>query len=70
MLLLAALAEGSTSIDNLLDSDDIRYMVAALQTLGLALEEDRGAKRLSLRGAAGRFPTEGADLFLGNVSVE
>ena len=30
VLLLAAVSEGTTVVDNLLDSDDIRYMVGAL----------------------------------------
>ncbi|GFH08865.1 3-phosphoshikimate 1-carboxyvinyltransferase [Haematococcus lacustris] len=55
ILLLAALAEGTTVVKNLLvrgflmpfgltDSDDIRYMVGALKALGVQLEErwDRG----------------------------
>nr|CBX73028.1 hypothetical protein YEW_DU16330 [Yersinia enterocolitica W22703] len=33
-LLLAALAEGTTQLNNLLDSDDIRHMLNALQALG------------------------------------
>ena len=33
ILLLAALAEGTTKVENLLDSDDIRYMVDALKVL-------------------------------------
>jgi len=41
ILLLAALAEGTTKVENLLDSDDIRYMVDALKVLGLSFTEDR-----------------------------
>jgi 3-phosphoshikimate 1-carboxyvinyltransferase len=36
-LLLAALAEGDTRIEELLDSDDTRVMLAALEKLGVAL---------------------------------
>jgi 3-phosphoshikimate 1-carboxyvinyltransferase len=39
-LLLAALAEGSTRIENLLDSDDTQHMLAALTSLGIRLEPD------------------------------
>ena len=35
ILLLAALAKGKTKVLNLLDSDDIRFMVDALKQLGL-----------------------------------
>ena len=41
ILLLAALAEGKTKVLNLLDSDDIRFMVDALKQLGLEITEDR-----------------------------
>ncbi len=51
-------AEGTTRLENLLDSDDIRYMVSALGTLGLKLEEDRAAGRCTVHGAGGRFPSQ------------
>lgn len=38
VLLLAALAEGETVITNLLDSDDTRVMLAALNTLGVEVK--------------------------------
>ena len=37
-LLLAALAEGTTTLTNLLDSDDIRHMLKALSQLGVRYE--------------------------------
>jgi len=37
ILLLSMLAEGKTEIQNLLDSDDVRRMVEALETLGIQL---------------------------------
>jgi len=49
-LLLAALASGETRIRNLLDSDDIRYMRRALETLGIVLVEDGDAWVVSGRG--------------------
>ncbi|EIE21051.1 3-phosphoshikimate 1-carboxyvinyltransferase [Coccomyxa subellipsoidea C-169] len=39
ILLLAALSRGTTVVKNLLDSEDIRYMVRALKALGVKLEE-------------------------------
>ena len=43
ILLLAALAEGTTVVENLLDSDDIRHMLGALNLLGVnvSLNEDK-----------------------------
>ncbi|GBG78110.1 hypothetical protein CBR_g26047 [Chara braunii] len=56
LLLLAALAEGETSVENLLDSDDVRYMLAALKELGVPWSEDRAANSVVVQGCAGRFP--------------
>jgi 3-phosphoshikimate 1-carboxyvinyltransferase len=67
VLLLAALAEGTTEISGLLDSDDTRVMLAALRALGVGLDE-RGAGQVTVRGA-GRFPVPSADLFLGNAGT-
>jgi 3-phosphoshikimate 1-carboxyvinyltransferase len=66
-LLLAALAEGTTDLDGLLDSDDTRVMRAALQTLGVVLRQT-GVDRASLDGAAD-WPQKHADLFLGNAGT-
>ncbi|WOD09345.1 hypothetical protein [Marinomonas sp. GJ51-6] len=43
ILLLATLAKGTTKITNLLDSDDIRYMLESLKKLGVAYTlQDQG----------------------------
>jgi 3-phosphoshikimate 1-carboxyvinyltransferase len=68
VLLLAALAEGETIIDNLLDSDDIRYMKEALSALGVSFMAD-GSGRMTVVGCAGAFPNATADLFLGNAGT-
>src|SRR5437870_1013319 len=36
-LLLAAMSEGETRIDNCLDSDDTRYALEALRTIGFSI---------------------------------
>jgi len=69
VLLLAALAEGTTVVENLLDSEDIRYMVSALQSLGVSVVEDWEGRRATVTGVGGRFPVAGADLFLGNAGT-
>ncbi|MDY0308838.1 MAG: bifunctional 3-phosphoshikimate 1-carboxyvinyltransferase/cytidylate kinase [Castellaniella sp.] len=66
-LLLAALADGFTELDGLLDSDDTQVMRTALQALGLDLRQT-GADRVRLGGAA-RWPQQQADLFLGNAGT-
>jgi 3-phosphoshikimate 1-carboxyvinyltransferase len=68
-LLLAALAEGDTRIEDLLDSDDTRVMLAALEKLGVAVERDASARSVVVHGAGGRFPVKAADLHLGNAGT-
>ncbi len=67
VLLLAALSEGSTHIEGLLDSDDTRVMLSALRTLGLQLEQP-GPDEVIVHGI-GHFPNKRADLFLGNAGT-
>jgi 3-phosphoshikimate 1-carboxyvinyltransferase len=64
-LLLAALAEGTTRIANLLDSDDTRHMLDALAALDVVVE--RGEHEARVHGRAGPLCTDERDieLFLG-----
>ncbi|MBA2452679.1 MAG: 3-phosphoshikimate 1-carboxyvinyltransferase [Chloroflexia bacterium] len=63
---IAALATGVSTIHGALDSDDTRYMVAALQELGIAVEADWNTGTILVSGANGVIPATEADLFLGN----
>ncbi|WP_459617988.1 3-phosphoshikimate 1-carboxyvinyltransferase [Bordetella sp. 2513F-2] len=67
VLLLAALADGSTTIRGLLDSDDTRVMLAALRQLGVAVANGPDGA-VAVTGTAS-FPTRQADLFLGNAGT-
>lgn len=69
VLLLASLAHGVTEVTNLLDSDDIRYMVAALKDLGVDIQEDWAAGTARVIGCGGVFPSTGGTLFLGNAGT-
>ncbi len=69
-LLLAALAEGTTKITNLLESDDTRHMLNALKQLGIeyTLSDDR--KECIVVGNAGPIDSESfEELFLGNAGT-
>jgi 3-phosphoshikimate 1-carboxyvinyltransferase len=68
MLLLAALADGTTQIHDLLDSDDTRVMLSALAALGVGLEV-AGDTVWRIRGAGGPFPVKVGELFLGNAGT-
>jgi 3-phosphoshikimate 1-carboxyvinyltransferase len=67
VLLLSAIAEGSTVITGLLDSDDTRVMLGALRQLGVQVSE-LDAGRVTVQGVR-RFPVERADLFMGNAGT-
>ncbi len=67
VLLLAALAKGTTEVSGLLDADDTKVMLAALRTLGVGVSEKTGA--LLLSGANGPFAVKKAELFLGNAGT-
>jgi 3-phosphoshikimate 1-carboxyvinyltransferase len=68
VLLLAALAQGTTRLGGLLDSDDTRVMLAALRQLGVAIDST-GSAQVDVHGAGGRFPQARGDFFLGNAGT-
>ncbi|WP_295524498.1 bifunctional 3-phosphoshikimate 1-carboxyvinyltransferase/cytidylate kinase [uncultured Pseudacidovorax sp.] len=67
VLLLAALATGTTEIHDLLDSDDTRVMLEALTQLGCTLTRDGTVLRIE--GLGGKVKQQQADLFLGNAGT-
>jgi 3-phosphoshikimate 1-carboxyvinyltransferase len=82
VLLLAALSEGDTLIDGLLDADDTRVMRAALTQLGCVVREEPVApagvlgptratvgSRLRVSGLGGTLKVHEASLFLGNAGT-
>jgi 3-phosphoshikimate 1-carboxyvinyltransferase len=67
VLLLAGLAEGTTAVHDLLDSDDTRVMLDALAALGCGLRREGAV--LQVTGLAGRLAVHEAKLFLGNAGT-
>ncbi len=67
VLLLSALASGTTRLKGLLDADDTQVMRAALKTLGIKIDETDGD--CVVQGCAGRLPNQQADLFMGNAGT-
>jgi len=68
MLLLAALAQGRTTLREVLESDDTRYMLAALDRLGVK-NRQAGELTVEIEGGNGPFPVKKAELFLGNAGT-
>jgi 3-phosphoshikimate 1-carboxyvinyltransferase len=67
VLLLAALCEGVTTIHDLLDSDDTRVMLVALNALGCAISQN--GSTVQIVGLGGKLGTGQATLFLGNAGT-
>ncbi|MFZ6673633.1 3-phosphoshikimate 1-carboxyvinyltransferase [Undibacterium sp. Xuan67W] len=68
-LLLAALAQGTTQILELLASDDTLVMLNALQQLGVKWTQDGRTQNYTVTGADGVLPQHQADLFMGNAGT-
>lgn len=69
-LLLAALAEGTTQLNNVLDSDDIRHMLNALQALGVDFRLSADRTCCEVDGLGGELVAEQPlSLFLGNAGT-
>ncbi|SFN06733.1 3-phosphoshikimate 1-carboxyvinyltransferase [Formivibrio citricus] len=69
ILLLAALAQGTTEVKGLLASDDTQRMLEALQQLGVNWQQHGETRDFTVPGCGGVFPVKAADLFLGNAGT-
>ncbi len=67
VLLLSALCSGTTTLHDLLDSDDTRVMLDALRALGCSVT--RQAHTAIIAGLDGQLGTAQARLFLGNAGT-
>ena len=65
-LACAAMADGTTSLRGVLDSEDTRWMIEGLQRLGLELRFNRDSHTLQILGTSGKVPSRQAELFAGN----
>ena len=61
-LLIAALAEGRSTLDGALFSDDTDAMASAWRRLGLTIVEEPAAERFVVDGCAGHWPVKDAEL--------
>ncbi|MCF6149953.1 MAG: 3-phosphoshikimate 1-carboxyvinyltransferase [Candidatus Kuenenia sp.] len=68
-LITAALADGTSTINNALFSDDTKYMASCLNSLGIPVEERKDVNKFIVYGKGGSVPAEKADLFVGNAGT-
>ncbi|WMW79388.1 3-phosphoshikimate 1-carboxyvinyltransferase [Undibacterium cyanobacteriorum] len=69
ILLLAALAKGTTKVHELLASDDTLVMLNALHSLGVHWTQEDHTQNYTVVGTGGHFPHAHADLFMGNAGT-
>lgn len=65
-LILAALADGTTQLSGVLDSQDTRVMIDSLQRLGFDVAHSPETCECTITGAGGRVPASSAELWLEN----
>ena len=61
-VIVAAAATGTTHLSGVLDSEDTRVMAAGLTQLGIAVETDWPAARMTIEGCGGRLPAATATI--------
>jgi 3-phosphoshikimate 1-carboxyvinyltransferase len=65
-LICAALADGPSTLEGVLDSEDTRVMYQALAALGIRVEWHVDQRRIHVAGSGGRWPCAQADLDVAN----
>lgn len=68
-LLLAALADGVSTVRRPLLADDTHRMLEALPILGIEVEHDTAGELVKVHGKAGSIPASQASLMLGNAGT-
>ena len=69
VLLMAALARGTTRVEGVLEADDTDRMLEALEILGVEVERDAAARTCVVQGAGGAFRKRSARFMLGNAGT-
>jgi len=68
-LLIAAMAEGRSIIDNVLFSDDTARMLEALKQIGFQITIEESEKRVTVNGIGGQIPSSSGDLAIGGAGT-
>jgi 3-phosphoshikimate 1-carboxyvinyltransferase len=68
-LLVAAMADGHSTLTGALFSDDTDRMADSLRRLGIRVEADAAQRRFDVWGTGGRIPASEAELYIGNAGT-
>lgn len=68
-LLIAAMAEGTSVIKNVLFSDDSRHFMQALYDLGFPIHVDEESDTVTIEGFGGEIPNKEAEVYVGSAGT-
>ena len=68
-LLLAALAQGKSTLSGVLFSDDSRHFLSSLVSLGFRVEIDEANKQVTVYGEGGNIPNKNATINVGSAGT-
>lgn len=68
-LLMAALADGTSTLRGVLFSDDSRKFLGSLQSLGFQVEIDETAKVVTVEGLNGKIPVREGEIYVGSAGT-
>ncbi len=68
-LLLAALSNKTTILKGTLFSDDSRYFLSSLKSLGFFVDIDEGAKTVVVKGNGGKIPNICGEVYVGSAGT-
>lgn len=68
-LLMAALTDGTVELDGVLFSDDSRYFLRSLESLGFLVTADEQTAHVSVAGCGGVIPAKEAEIYVGSAGT-
>ncbi len=68
-LLIASLAEGESYLDGILFSDDSRYFMSCINSLGIKTEIDEKSACAKIQGCGGSLPVKEAEINVGSAGT-
>ncbi|GIP39352.1 3-phosphoshikimate 1-carboxyvinyltransferase [Paenibacillus sp. J31TS4] len=68
-LILAALAEGESTLSGILNSDDSYWCIGCLTALGVGVDAGPAEDTVIVRGTGGRWPVREGDLYVGSAGT-
>ncbi len=68
-LLMAALAQGTVKLGGVLFSDDSRYFLSSLQSLGYTVRIDEKKRKVEVEGHGGTIPGSQGEIYVGSAGT-